>query len=53
VPHVLLGDQLAPCAGSRARTCAIPGHPCLESVSVEDVVAAIATLAPVEEAVPA
>jgi ADP-heptose:LPS heptosyltransferase len=53
VPHVLLGDQRAPCAGSRARTCAIPGHPCLESVSVEDVVAAIETLAPVEEPVPA
>jgi ADP-heptose:LPS heptosyltransferase len=53
VPHVLLGDQRALCAGSRARTCSVPGHPCLESVSVEDVVAAIATLAPVEEAVPA
>ncbi|MDQ0584305.1 glycosyltransferase family 9 protein [Streptomyces rishiriensis] len=41
VPYVLLGDQDAPCADSRARTCPVPGHPCLESVSAEDVVAAV------------
>ena len=41
VPHVLLGDQLASCAGSRARYCPIPGHPCLADVSVDDVLAAI------------
>ncbi|WP_137122287.1 glycosyltransferase family 9 protein [Segeticoccus rhizosphaerae] len=45
VPTVVLGDQSAPCAGSRARTCPVPGHPCLTSVSVEDVVQAVATLA--------
>ncbi|HVT67200.1 MAG TPA: glycosyltransferase family 9 protein, partial [Trebonia sp.] len=28
VPHVLLGAQDAPCAGSRARMCPVPGHPC-------------------------
>ena len=45
VPHVLLGDQEAPCAGSRARICPTPGHPCLASVAVEDVVAALDRLA--------
>ncbi|WP_299036641.1 glycosyltransferase family 9 protein [uncultured Pseudokineococcus sp.] len=29
VPVVLLGDQDAPCALSRARECPVPGHPCL------------------------
>ncbi|MFF9240260.1 glycosyltransferase family 9 protein [Streptomyces sp. NPDC014801] len=41
VAYVLLGDQSAPCAGSRARTCPVPGHPCLESVTAHDVVAAV------------
>ncbi|MFK4145441.1 glycosyltransferase family 9 protein [Streptomyces sp. NPDC004065] len=41
VPCVLLGDQRAPCAGSRARNCPVPGHPCLESVTANDVLAAV------------
>jgi ADP-heptose:LPS heptosyltransferase len=41
VPTVLLGDQSAPCAGSRARECPVPGHPCLTSVTAADVVAAV------------
>jgi ADP-heptose:LPS heptosyltransferase len=41
VPHILLGDQSAPCAGSRSRQCPIDGHPCLSSVEVGDVLAAI------------
>lgn len=41
VPYVLLGDQRAPCADSRARACPVPGHPCLESVTAQDVVAAV------------
>jgi ADP-heptose:LPS heptosyltransferase len=41
VPHRLLGDQHAPCRDSRARTCPIPGHPCLASVSVADVINAV------------
>jgi ADP-heptose:LPS heptosyltransferase len=41
VPCVLLGDQGAPCADSRARHCPVPGHPCLESVTARDVVAAV------------
>lgn len=45
VPHVLLGDQSAPCAGTRARTCPVPGHPCLNGVPVNDVLAAVELLA--------
>lgn len=41
VPHVLLGDQDAACAGTRARTCPVPGHPCLDSVSPAEVAAAV------------
>ncbi len=46
VPQVLLGDQHAPCAGSRARECPVAGHPCLNSVTPEDVVAAVDALVP-------
>ncbi|MGY1688841.1 glycosyltransferase family 9 protein [Geodermatophilus sp. SYSU D01105] len=41
VPTVLLGDQDAPCRGTRARECPVPGHPCLTSVTAADVVAAV------------
>jgi len=41
----LLGRQDAPCAGSRARLCPVPGHPCLESVTTEEVLAAVDSLA--------
>lgn len=44
VPCVLLGDQNAPCAGTRARTCPVPGHPCLDGVTALDVVAAVGKL---------
>jgi ADP-heptose:LPS heptosyltransferase len=44
VPIVLLGDQTAPCAGTRARECPVPGHPCLTSVTPEDVVRAVEKL---------
>ena len=46
VPQVLLGDQSAACAGSRARVCPVPGHPCLDGVQVDEVVAAVERLAP-------
>ena len=46
VPHVLLGEQDAACAGSRARECPVPGHPCLNDVSAEEVLAAVERLAP-------
>ncbi|HEY9286915.1 MAG TPA: glycosyltransferase family 9 protein [Candidatus Dormibacteraeota bacterium] len=45
VPQVLLGDQHAACAGSRARACPIPGHPCLSKVTVDAVMTAIHELA--------
>ena len=44
VPRVLLGDQQAACRDSRATSCAVPGHPCLGSVSADDVLAAVRTL---------
>lgn len=44
VPTVLLGDQDAPCAGSRARQCPVPGHPCLD-VDPDAVVMAVDALA--------
>jgi ADP-heptose:LPS heptosyltransferase len=44
VPTVLLGDQDAPCRGSRARECPVPGHPCLSTVTAQDVVAAVEKL---------
>lgn len=47
VPHELLHRDV-PCAGCRARVCPVEGHPCLGGVSVEEVVAAVNRLAPVE-----
>ncbi|MDX3234153.1 glycosyltransferase family 9 protein [Streptomyces sp. ME03-5709C] len=41
VPHVLLGDQEAACAGSRARRCPVPGHPCMDAVDDAAVLAAV------------
>lgn len=40
VPAVLLGDQEAACALSRARECPVPGHPCL-AVDASTVVEAV------------
>ncbi|WP_017569591.1 glycosyltransferase family 9 protein [Nocardiopsis halotolerans] len=40
-PVRVLGDQLAPCADTRARVCPVPGHPCLTSVSSDDVLTAV------------
>lgn len=45
VPAVLLGDQQAACAGSRARTCPVPGHPCLDQIDPAGVAAAVTALA--------
>ncbi|MDP8911596.1 MAG: glycosyltransferase family 9 protein [Actinomycetota bacterium] len=52
VPHELLGDQDAPCKDSRARVCPVPGHPCLNDVSVDDVVAAVERLARARDSEP-
>nr|WP_240896699.1 glycosyltransferase family 9 protein [Kineococcus vitellinus] len=45
VPHVVLGDQAAGCAGTRARQCPLQGHPCLTSVTEGQVVSAVDALA--------
>ena len=45
VPHELLHQEV-PCAGCRARTCPVAGHPCLTGVTVADVVAALGRLVP-------
>src|SRR4051794_11074188 len=44
VPSVLLGDQHAVCRDSRVTRCPFPGHPCLSSVSPDDVVDAVQRL---------
>jgi ADP-heptose:LPS heptosyltransferase len=44
VPTVLLGDQQAVCRDSRVTVCPFPGHPCLTSVTAEDVVRAVEQL---------
>lgn len=36
-PHLILGNQDAPCANTRVRQCQVTGHPCLDSLSVEEV----------------
>jgi ADP-heptose:LPS heptosyltransferase len=51
VPHILLGDQQAACAGSRARFCPVRGHPCLNSVEIKQVRNAVDQLSPMPEAV--
>lgn len=45
VPRLVLGDQGAACRGTRARTCPVPGHPCLSSVTPDQVSDAVARLA--------
>ena len=40
-----------PCAGCRARECPVPGHPCIDEVTVESVLASIERLAPAPEEV--
>jgi ADP-heptose:LPS heptosyltransferase len=50
VPLALLGDQRAPCRDSRARECPVDGHPCLSTVTADEVAAAVEVVATVEEA---
>ncbi|HEY3954437.1 MAG TPA: glycosyltransferase family 9 protein, partial [Streptosporangiaceae bacterium] len=44
VPAIVLGRQDAPCAGTRARVCPVPGHPCLDLIDPRDVAVAVAEL---------
>lgn len=37
----LLGDQDAPCRGSRARECPVSGHPCLDGITDAELLAAV------------
>lgn len=41
VPHVVLGRQDIGCAGCRARVCPVVGHPCVDQLTVESVLAAV------------
>jgi ADP-heptose:LPS heptosyltransferase len=45
VPRLVLGDQGAACRGTRALACPVPGHPCLGSVTPDQVSDAVARLA--------
>jgi len=38
---VVLGDQDAPCRLSRARSCPVPGHPCLDGITDTEVLEAV------------
>ena len=49
VPYRVLGHQDIGCAGCRARACPIPDHPCLDTVAVAEVIAALDDLAPERE----
>ena len=44
VPTQLLGDQQADCRLTRAKDCPVAGHPCLDGIDVDQVVAAVAEL---------
>lgn len=50
VPTRVLGDQSAPCRGTRARVCPVPEHPCLSRVTAEEVVDAVLELEPLGRA---
>jgi ADP-heptose:LPS heptosyltransferase len=52
VPHELLHRDV-PCAGCRARECPVPGHPCLDALEIDEVVAAVDRLAQRSEALAA
>jgi ADP-heptose:LPS heptosyltransferase len=43
-PVVLLGDQDAPCRHSRARTCPVAGHPCLDGITDTELLEAVTHL---------
>ncbi|WP_078891965.1 glycosyltransferase family 9 protein [Streptomyces sp. NRRL S-350] len=44
VPHLLLGRQDAPCAGSRARVCPVEAHPCLNTLTGAQIAEAVSRL---------
>jgi ADP-heptose:LPS heptosyltransferase len=50
VPVELLGDQDAPCRDTRWTSCRIAGHPCLSSVSADQIASAVRLLSAAEPA---
>ncbi|WP_430647329.1 glycosyltransferase family 9 protein [Agromyces sp. GXS1127] len=50
VPVVLFGRTDVACAGTRARDCPVPGHPCLADVSAPAVADAVLALRPADAA---
>lgn len=44
VPHAILSEAV-PCAGCRARTCPVPGHPCIDDLPLAAVLEAVRRLA--------
>lgn len=38
---IRLGDQTAPCRATRARTCPVDGHPCLDGITDAELLAAV------------
>lgn len=53
VPHAILNEAV-PCAGCRARTCPVPGHPCIDELPLSAVLDAVERLAtPTREALAA
>jgi ADP-heptose:LPS heptosyltransferase len=44
VPHAILNEAV-PCAGCRARTCPVPGHPCIDALPLAVVLDAVERLA--------
>ena len=44
VPAVVLGDQTADCALTRAKECPVPGHPCLSGIPVHRAAEAVEQL---------
>jgi ADP-heptose:LPS heptosyltransferase len=53
VAQAVLGRLDIECAGCRARECPVPGHPCLETVTAADVLAALDALVPAPDPVAA
>ena len=41
---IVLGDQRAPCANTRARTCPVPDRHCLDAIRDEEILAAVEEL---------
>lgn len=44
VPTIVLGRTDVACAGTRARICPVPGHPCLSDIEPQEVVDAVLAL---------